>query len=137
MSTTMDNAAGSFDTMYWTRQLRDELRERGLSGRVGTVLVSETERVRVWHLTLKPGERLPFHRHVNDYFWTVLTDGRGRSRFEDGAVREMDYRAGDTRHFHFELGGSMLHDLENTGESELVFVTVEMLGGPNPPLVTA
>ncbi|MGH3055065.1 MAG: hypothetical protein ACRDL7_08825 [Gaiellaceae bacterium] len=98
------------------------------------MLVSESERARVWHLTLAPGERLPFHRHVLDYFWTVTAPGRGRSFYADGSVREMEYEAGDTRHMRFDAGQSMLHDLENTGTTTLAFVTVEFLDSANRPL---
>lgn len=104
------------------------------SGKVGTVLVSETETFRVWHISIAPGERLPFHRHVLDYFWTVLSNGRARSHYEGGAVRETTYCAGDTRHFSFAPGEHMVHDLENVGDETLVFVTVEMKAGKNAPL---
>ncbi|WP_426435506.1 hypothetical protein [Bradyrhizobium genosp. P] len=53
----------------------DELAASGRNGRVGQVLLSETDRVRVWLINLQPGERLPFHRHVLDYFWTAVTPG--------------------------------------------------------------
>jgi hypothetical protein len=47
-------------------------------GRVGIELLSETDRVRVWAIGLKPRQRLGFHTHVLDYFWTAVTGGRGR-----------------------------------------------------------
>lgn len=118
----------------WPADRRAEIRAGAAGGRVGTVLASETEACRVWHLTLAPGERLAFHRHVLDYFWTVLTDGRARSHYEGGEVRDVAYKAGDTRHFAFRAGEQMTHDLENTGSSPLVFVTVEFKGGANAPL---
>lgn len=34
-----------------------------------------TDRVRVWTIGLKPGQRLGFHTHVLDYFWTSVTGG--------------------------------------------------------------
>jgi len=118
----------------WPADIVAELALNAGSGRVGTVLVSETDRVRVWHLTIRPGERLPFHRHVNDYFWTALSAGRARSRYESGEVREVSYTVGETRHYSFGPGESMLHDLANTGDTDLAFVTVEFLRGPNRPL---
>jgi quercetin dioxygenase-like cupin family protein len=118
----------------WTEAIMAELKSHGDNGRVGSRLVSETAVLRVWHLSLAPGERLAFHRHVNDYFWTVLTAGAAKSRHGDGTVRAVSYAPGDTRHFAFGVGESMVHDLENIGETTLVFVTVEMLGGPNPAL---
>ena len=36
-----------------------ELEKAPLNGRVGHTLVSETDAVRVWVISLKPGERLP------------------------------------------------------------------------------
>ena len=111
-----------------------EVRLAASNGRVGTTLVSETPELRVWHLFLAPGERLPLHCHVLDYFWTVLGDGQGRSSFGDGTVRDVSYRAGDTRHLAFGPGEHMVHDLENTGTEPLTFVTVEFKQGCNAPL---
>jgi len=119
----------------WPRDRVEDMHANAMSGRVGTVLVSETDSCRVWHLTIAPGGRLPFHRHVLDYFWTVLSNGTARSYYEGGAVREMSYRAGDTRHFTFSPGEHMVHNLENIGEETLVFVTVEWKTGRNAPLV--
>ena len=44
---------------------------------VGSELLSEDDRVRVWMIRLQPGERIGFHRHVLDYFWTSVTGGVG------------------------------------------------------------
>ena len=51
---------------------------------VGSSLLSENERVRVWEIRLRPGERIGFHRHVLNYFWTSVTGGRGRQHLMDG-----------------------------------------------------
>lgn len=107
------------------------------NGRVGSRLVSETKRVRVWRLTLAPGERIGFHTHVLDYFWTALTPGRARSHYGSGEVREVSYEAGDTQHHCYGPGEWMIHDLENTGETALDFVTVEFLDSANAPLAVA
>src|SRR5688572_1621769 len=103
--------AGALDG--WSPALRAELAAAGSNGRVGNRLVSQTERVRVWSIALKPGERLGFHKHVLDYFWTAVTAGRGRAHHHTGAVSELDYQAGDTKHLSFAAGGFMIHDLEN------------------------
>jgi len=118
----------------WPEDRAREFRKNEYSGAVGQELVSESERVRVWSLRLKPGQRIGFHRHVLDYFWTVLTDGQARSFFGDGRVTETTYLAGDTQHMSFGIGDSMVHDLENIGETELVFTTVEFLDSANTPL---
>ena len=96
------------------------------SRRIGTALVLETETMLVWHLRLAPGERLGFHRHDRPYFWSIVTDGRARSRYDDGRVADRTYAAGDTSHFpDLAPETAFVHDIENIGDSELVFVTVE------------
>lgn len=52
-------------------------------------------------------------------------------------MREVAYRAGDTQHHRYGPGEWMIHDLENTGETELDFVTVEFLDSANAPLAVA
>ena len=118
----------------WPEALRARFEARRGIGEVGTRLVSQTDRVRVWTLTLKPGERHDFHTHVLDYFWTAVTGGRARSHYSDGRVVEVTYEAGDTRHHQFGAGEFMMHDLTNIGNTELVFTTVEFLDSDNPPL---
>ena len=114
--------------------LKEEFVARAGNGQVGSRLVSETERVRVWHLSLKPGECIGFHTHVLDYFWTAVTAGQARSHYGDGRTVEVSYLSGDTRHHRYGLGEFMIHDLENIGETELVFTTVEFLDSANAPL---
>jgi beta-alanine degradation protein BauB len=124
----------SFDADGWTEELRRELGEADGNGRVGQRLVSETERVRVWSILLKPGERLGFHKHVLDYFWTAVTPGRARSRHHDGRITEVAYKSGDTKYMTFSQGEFMIHDLQNVGPSNLIFTTVEFLDSANSPL---
>lgn len=97
-----------------------------LNERIGTDLVHEAHGMRVWHLCLAPGETLPAHRHDRPYFWTVLTNGCGRSRYADGRIVELIYHKGDTQYFpSLTPENAFVHDLTNTGSSELIFVTVE------------
>ena len=104
------------------------------NGCVGTRLLSEDARCRVWTIVLAPGERIGFHTHVLDYFWTAVTSGRARSQYGDGRVADVDYRAGDIQHLSFGPGESMTHDLANIGDTELIFTTVEFLDSANGPL---
>ena len=96
--------------------------------------LSETDRLRVWTIRLKPGERFGFHRHVLDYFWSVLTSGRARAHMDDGSTVEHTYAAGETRHETHAGGHFKVHDLENIGDTELIFCTVEFLDSANKPL---
>ena len=49
--------------------------EQAISEKVGTRLLFENERVRVWDLQLAPGQSTGMHRHVNDYLYVVIGDG--------------------------------------------------------------
>lgn len=118
----------------WSPELRAEFAVNAFEGQVGGRLLGETDRVRIWEIRLAPGERLPAHRHVLDYFWTAVTPGRSRRHTDDGTTREVTYTAGETRHFTFGPGDFPLHDLENTGDAPLVFVTVEFMRSANRPL---
>lgn len=118
----------------WEKVALEEFDRNQMNGVVGSVLVSESDRVRVWHIRLKPGERMPFHRHNIDYFWTALTPGRSRSHQADGSIEETSYSVGETHHFSFAPGEHKIHDLENIGDTELVFTTVEFLDSANSPL---
>ena len=133
--TTTEAREAACDGPHWNQSLRDELAGAGTVGEVGSRIVSQDGRVRVWLIEMQPGERLPFHTHVLDYFWTATTAGRARSRFSDGQVVEADYEVGATKHFTFAKGESMTHDLENIGDTVLCFTTVEFLDSANASLI--
>jgi hypothetical protein len=111
--------------------------ERAIAGNgmVGQRLLSETDAVRVWRIELQPGERVAYHKHVLNYFWTATSAGRSRSHYDDGRSVDTEYALGTTRHYSFGPGESMVHDLENIGDTALSFTTVELkLGSANAPL---
>jgi quercetin dioxygenase-like cupin family protein len=118
----------------WPKHLLDELARNQNNGRVGVRLVSETQRVRVWYIALKPGERLGFHKHVLNSFWAVLLAGKGLSHYSDEDVVEPAYKTGAAKPLQFVLVEFMSHDLENIGDSVLASTTFEFKDGPNNPL---
>jgi len=134
--TMLDKASDRADKSAWPAAIAAEFeRERqNNNGCVGTVLVSESDRVRVWMIRLAPGERIGFHRHVLDYFWTSVTGGRGRQHVHDGSTVEYSYQQGETRHETYKAGEFKVHDLENLGDKEMVFMTIEFLDSANKPL---
>ena len=99
-----------------------------------SVLVSETDRVRVWHLHIAPGKRCGFHRHVLNYFWTAHNAGHARGYFEDGRIVDSVHYAGETKHLDYGAGEHMVHSVENIGTTPLLFTTVEFLDSPNQAL---
>src|SRR5258706_553217 len=107
---------------------------RSPNGGGGRGLVSETEKVRVWTMRLKPGQRFGFHRHVLNYFWTAITPCRGRQHLMDGTTVEYTYAPGETRHESYGPGEFKVHDLENIGDGDMMFMTVEFLESANAPL---
>jgi beta-alanine degradation protein BauB len=118
----------------WSTALQDEFKRNQFNPCVGTRLLSQDSRVRVWEVRLKPAERLGFHRHVLDYFWVATTPGKARSHQQDGSAVEAAYTAGQTSHLTYGPGEFKVHDLENIGDTELIFTTVEFLESANPPL---
>ena len=134
--TMLDKTSDHADKSAWPAAIAAEFeRERqNNNGCVGSTLLSESERVRVWIIRLAPGERIGFHRHVLDYFWTAVTGGRGRQHVNDGTTVEYSYQPGETRHETYGSGENKVHDLENIGDEDMVFMTVEFLASANAPL---
>ncbi|MCC6628941.1 MAG: hypothetical protein IT340_16250 [Chloroflexi bacterium] len=71
------------------------------SDAVGTRVLLDNERVRVWELSLAPGESLAKHVHRHDYFFIIVSGGLIRFadpdnptdyrdvQFEDGQVTDV------------------------------------------------
>ena len=132
-----DKATLKADASAWPQSISQEFEReaRAPNGCVGNSLVSETDRLRVWTIRLKPGERFGFHRHVLDYFWTSVSGGRGRQHLMDGTTVEYSYHPGETRHETYGPGECKVHDLENIGDADMVFMTVESIdSSANRPL---
>jgi len=134
--TMLDKTTDRADKSAWPSAIAAEFdRERvNNNGCVGTTLLSENERVRVWIIRLAPGERIGFHRHVLDYFWTSVNGGRGRQHVHDGTTVEYSYQPGETRHETYGSGQYKVHDLENIGDKEMIFMTIEFLNSANRSL---
>lgn len=104
-----------------------ELEDASDNFQIGTRLLFENERIRVWDITLAPGERLPFHRHRTSYFYRCESGGSLRVGHPDGTHEEYESPA-DEVHFH-EIGPNdvVIHDLANVGQTTVRFTTVELL----------
>lgn len=127
-------SAGENPRAHWPIELQREFDAASDNGIVGSVLVSETESVRVWHLHLSPGKRCNFHKHVLHYFWSCHTHGKARGWYDDGRIQDVVHTPGETKHFKFEKGESFTHAVQNVGETDLLFTTVEFKNSPNTPL---
>ena len=134
--TMLDKKTDRADTSAWPPAIAAEFEREKANHNpcVGSTLLSETDRTRVWIIRLAPGERIGFHRHVLDYFWTAVSGGRGRQHVHDGTTVDYTYAPGETRHETYGKGECKVHDLENLGDRELVFMTVEFKDSANKPM---
>src|ERR1700750_1017027 len=134
--TMLDKAAVRSDKSAWPAEIKAEFEREAKNPNpcVGTTLVSESDRVRVWMITLGPGQLIGFHRHVLDYFWTSVSGGRGRQHVHDGTTVEYTYQPGETRHETYGSGEFKVHDLETLGDREMVFMTVDLKDSANKPV---
>jgi beta-alanine degradation protein BauB len=93
-------------------------------GPVGQQVVFENEHVRVWEITLAPGESQAWHRHENPYLVLALAGARNRIDPIDG---------GEPRRVEEEPGGVVfraageVHMLTNEGETIYRSRLVELL----------
>ena len=84
---------------------------------VGTKLIFENERVRVWEFTLQPGETIEAHKHDHDYFFYPLEGGtlevtrptgQTRATLESGKVY---YRKGGDTHAAKNVDNHRYHEI--------------------------
>src|SRR6185295_10030776 len=132
----LDKKAVNEDRGEWPAELKAEFEResRQNNGCVGSQLLSETDKVRIWIIRLAPGERIGFHRHVLDYFWTAVLGGRALQHVHDGTTVEYTYQPGETRHETYGKGEFKVHDLENLSDKEMIFMTVEFKDSANKPM---
>ena len=109
-------------------RLPDDVAEAASNFAVGTRLLGENDRVRVWEISLAPGERHTFHCHRTSYFWVAHTGARVRVTFPDGSFHDYEHQAGEVTYMEIGEGETNIQDLANTGEVPLHITTVELLG---------
>jgi hypothetical protein len=83
---------------------------------VGTHVLFENERVRVWDLALAPGESLEKHIHRTDYFFIVESGGLIRFSNPDDPSDYRDVQFQDNQVTFREVGGGKIDNrLTNIG----------------------
>ena len=95
---------------------------------VGTKLLFENERVRIWELHLNPGEESPVHRHDLDYVLVQIHGDRMAVVPEPGSGGPYpEYMEADVvpgQHFYIEKGG--LEKARNIGSQPYFEIIVEL-----------
>jgi beta-alanine degradation protein BauB len=84
---------------------------------VGTKLIFENERVRVWEFTLQPGEQVAAHRHDHDYFFYPIEGGTLEVARASGTTRvtlnagEVYFRKGGDTHAALNVDDHRYHEM--------------------------
>jgi quercetin dioxygenase-like cupin family protein len=92
---------------------------------VGTQLLFENDRVRVWDLRLEPGETMPTHRHECDYLYVVIGDGELQRVDPDGTRAPVVQRRDGEVVFH-AVRNEYTHAAHNAGQSPWRNIVVEL-----------
>ena len=94
--------------------------ERTVSDEVGSKLLFENDRVRVWDLRIDPGESTGLHRHTKDYLYVVV--GGGSLKGPGGEPRAM----ADGEVVFREIPGEEIHEAINAGDRPWRNIIVEL-----------
>ena len=116
--TMLDKKAVQEDRSEWPAEIKAEFERESRQHKVASArnCCRKPTRSAIWIIRLQPGERIGFHRHVLNYFWTSVNGGRGRQHLMDGSTVEHSYFPGETRHETYGQGEFKVHDLENLGD---------------------
>ena len=90
---------------------------------VGTKLLFENERVRVWEVLLEPGESLGSHTHQHDDLFYPTADSTMEVTRATG-VERAELRAGEVYYF----GKGDTHAARNVGDRRFHEILVELKG---------
>ena len=103
------------------------------STEVGSRILFENDRVRVWDLRLAPGESTGVHAHHCDYFYVVIGDGELNAINPDGSTLHCGtMRDGDV-HYRAIDGEPAVHEAINAGKQEWRNIIVELKEKPAGP----
>ena len=98
------------------------------SENVGTRLMFENERVKVWDLSLAPGESVGKHIHRHDYLLVILQGGSLRHVDPDNPQNDRDVSFTDDQvMFNTAEAGGTVHDrLVNMGDAPYRNLVIEL-----------
>ncbi len=96
-------------------------------GEVGTKLLYENEKVKVWEFALAPNEAIPMHTHRLDYLFHIYEGSTLEVSYPSAMKAEpqqLELKANDVR--FVKKGGR--HTARNVGKQRYVEVLVELKG---------
>lgn len=101
------------------------------SHQVGTKLLFENDRVRVWDMKLAPGQSSTRHTHESDYLFVHLTNST-LTLNQDGKPPETNTEpVGFVQ--YTEVGPGIVHSITNVGSGEHREILVELKGPSRAP----
>ena len=98
---------------------------RIVSSQVGTTLLFENERVRIWDLRLAPGESTGLHRHTTDYLYVVIGGGTLQGIDANGNKKPVEEMADGVVRFR-NIDGEDVHQAVNVGARDWRNIVVEL-----------
>ena len=95
---------------------------------VGTSVLFENDRVRVWKDFASPGETKPLHVHRLPYITVVIAGDEADNLGEDGSLlRRFEGLTPGQAHYVGPKDLPAIHALRNTGSSEVTVLIIELL----------
>jgi hypothetical protein len=99
-----------------------------VSERVGTSVLFENDRVRVWQDHAGPGETKPLHVHRRPYITVVIVGDEADNLGEDGTLqRRFEGLTPGQAHYVGSNDLPIVHALRNTGSTEIAILIIELL----------
>jgi len=95
---------------------------------VGTTVLFENDRVRVWEMVLDPGDTCAPHRHQHDYLMIYTTPSVIRATLDDGRPVAQHVEAGGVAYRAVGQAGLPPHQISNCGTETSRHFIVELLG---------
>ncbi|GEM_PF-349755 len=92
---------------------------------VGTRVLEEHERVKVWELVLEPGESSEWHRHEHDYVFVVIEAAPLRTDYDDGTSQVYPSHVGEVVYTP-----PSTHRVTNVGQTRYRNVIIELKSAP-------
>jgi len=97
------------------------------TGNVGTKLLFENERIRVWDLALQPSEALEKHVHHEDYVFIVLEGGSLVHVDDEDAGKDVAVHYTTDQVVWLEAGEGLVHNkLVNVGDKPYRNLVIEL-----------
>lgn len=94
---------------------------------VGSKVLEEHERVRIWELVLDPGESSEWHAHKHTYIFVVIEPAPLLTEYDDGTERVYESHAGEVVYTP-----PSTHRVTNVGKARYRNVIIELKDTARP-----